>query len=275
MLEKPKSTNQRGGGNEFPIRPEWPPCVQRERGYCTASLGGIVEFEITEGFVAALTAAFAGVIAGLVGLAAYFAALAQNRVSATAFAGDWIRDLRSWGSEAIDVLADASYSCPKILEGATEDEQARLKAYRAKLSALIDRGRLLLPNVHAEHYGHTKERAYRGFRHDALDALIAAECILDGQPELFEFPNPKVALIGLRREFVSIIQAILDPSSTNRTVAKYLRQAHDDRKRDLTLGGLLPDPQRDPQGDMGLLFAASIRYKNANRKIRGRNRDAI
>ena len=45
-------------------------------------------------------------IAIVLSFAAYRAALHQNRLSASSVAADWIRDLRGWASEAVDVLAD-------------------------------------------------------------------------------------------------------------------------------------------------------------------------
>jgi hypothetical protein len=95
---------------------------------------------------------------------------------------------------------------------------------------------------------------------------VAAERVLDQKAELLDFPNPKVALIGLRREFVSIMQGILDPASMNRSVAKLLRAAQDDRRKDPTLGGLLPDSANAPKGAEGLLYAAAVRYRSENRE---------
>lgn len=214
----------------------------------------------------AAIAAVAAVIAAVAAVAAYLAASKQNQLSAKSSAGEWVRDLRGWASEGIDVLSEACSYCPRILASATEGEQDTIKRCRCRLSALVDRGRLLLPNTHESDYGERKERAYRGYRHHALDALVAAERVLDGKTKLWEFPDPKVALIGLRREFVSIMQAILDPASANRSVANVLRHAYEDRKKDATLGGLLPDPETAPKGAEGLLYAASLRYKAENRK---------
>jgi len=213
-----------------------------------------------------LIGALAAIVAAGAGIAAYLAATTQNRLTASTAATEWIRDLRAWASEGIDVLAEASSYCPRDFLSATELERENVKRCRCRLSALVDRGRLLLPNTHEAVYGERKERAYRGYRHHALDALVAAERVLDQKAELLDFPNPKVALIGLRREFVSIMQGILDPASMNRSVAKLLRAAQDDRRKDPTLGGLLPDSANAPKGAEGLLYAAAARYRSENRK---------
>lgn len=134
---------------------------------------------------------------------------------------------------------------------------------RHRLSALIDRGRLLLPNEREGEYGGHKAGAYRGLRHPALDVLVAAEGVVSGSMPLEAFPDRKAALIGLRREFVSIVQAIIDPQSHNKEVAKLLRLANEARAQDPTLGGLLPDATKVPTGAAGVLKTSSERYKAA------------
>lgn len=210
-----------------------------------------------------IVGALAGIITGLAALAAYYTATHQNRLSATGIATDWLRDLRAWASEAVDVLSEATYCCPKDLEIASKEDSALLVRCRFRISALIDRGRFLLPNEREGMYGTHKAGAFQGFRHPALDALVAAERVLDGSISLYAFPDAKKALVGIRREFVSMVQAMLDPRSMNKAVATLLQQAHEDRKQDPTLGGLLPDPARVPAGDEGLLYTASRRYEKS------------
>jgi hypothetical protein len=219
-----------------------------------------------EDYLTFIVGALAGLLTGLVGLAAYYTSNRQNQLSATGVAADWLRDMRAWASEAVDVLSEATYYFPKALDTLSESEVALITRCRFRLSALIDQGRFLLPNERESEYGAQKPAAFQGFRHPALDALVAAERILDGNVNLFSFPDAKKALIGLRREFVSIVQAILDPRSMNKAVAELLRHAQEDRKRDPTLGGLLPDPARIPQGDEGLLYTASRRYEEFVRR---------
>lgn len=210
-----------------------------------------------------LVGALAGLLTGLAALAAYYASNIQNRLSATGVAGDWLRDLRAWASEAIDVLSEATYCMPKAMNSLSESEKQFGVRCRSRLSALIDRGRFLLPNERESEYGNLKPGAYQGLRHPALDALVAAERILDGNIELFSFPNEKEALVGVRREFVSIVQSILDPRSMNKSVAAVLQHAHEDRRRDPSFGGLLPDRSKIPEGDEGLLYTASRRYEES------------
>jgi hypothetical protein len=72
----------------------------------------------------------------------------------------------------------------------------------------------------------------------------------------------------LRREFVSIVQGIIDPQSFNRDVAKILAMASDARAKDPTLGGLLPDATSIPSGAAGIMEAASKRYQAAPADVR-------
>lgn len=212
-------------------------------------------------FLTFIVGALTGVLTGLGALAAFYAATRQNRLTATSVAADWLRDLRAWASEAVDVLAESNYTCRKNNSTLSESEQTIHTRCRYRLSALIDRGRFLLPNEREEEYGDHKARAYKGLRHPALDALVAAERILDDAIDLLAFPDKKVALIEVQREFVSIIQAILDPRSMNKTVAAILRHAQEGRRKDPSFGGLLPDPSKIPEGAEGLLYAASLRYE--------------
>lgn len=120
-----------------------------------------------------------GISAIGIAISAFFAMKATRMASRTQIhasrqtATEWLRDLRQWADEAIEVLSTAIYQSTTN-SGDTAEIQARL-------SALIDRGRFFLPNQRTSEYGLEKEYAYRGFRHSALDALAAAECVLRGE----------------------------------------------------------------------------------------------
>lgn len=206
-----------------------------------------------------VVATIAVLVSGFFSIIAYRAAIHQNRLTASTVASDWIRDLRAWASEAVDVLAEATYVCQKDDPEPTPNEAECLRNCRYRLSALIDRGRFLLPNEREREYGDHKPHAYRGLRHHALDSLVAAERVLGGDLGLLSFRDKKEALIGLRREFVSEIHSIIDPRSSNKKVAEMLRTANEERAKDSTLGGLLPDPSRKPVGADGALQVASRR----------------
>jgi hypothetical protein len=66
-----------------------------------------VDLETASFIVGALT----GLLTGFAGFTAFYAATRLNRLRATTVAADWLRDLRAWASEAIDVLAQAPTHC--------------------------------------------------------------------------------------------------------------------------------------------------------------------
>jgi hypothetical protein len=202
-----------------------------------------------------------GVVAGVAGvIVAWYSgrrsvksAAAQQRLATHSTAADWLRDLRQWASEAIDVLAEASYTCSHS-DRTKEDCSERLRDCRYRLSALVDRGRFFLPNQNVNEFGTEKPSAYRGWRHAALDPLVAAERVVSGKVTSGRFATREKALIQMRREFVSAIQRILAPDLHNREIARMIHEANEHRAADRTLGGLLPDDQSLPTGADRLLF---------------------
>ena len=84
---------------------------------------------------------------------------------------------------------------------------------RAKVSALIDRGRLFFPNRPSKiGHGADKEAGYQGHRQPALDALVAAYDLIDKSGLA---PGPDRAaideLIKLRRAYVAEVFKVVDP----------------------------------------------------------------
>ncbi len=198
----------------------------------------------------------------------YEATLNQLRLEAHSALGAWARDVREWADEAIDVLATAAYTLRRGDAEQSTEEEAVLRECRARLSALIDRGRLFLPNQPAPGIGVGQPPAYQGYRHHVLDGLMAAERVIGRDAPLYEFPDRKRALIGLRREFVSAVQAIVDPASSNKDVAELLRLADLERRQDPTVGGLLPSATQPPLGAGDLLKLAARRYEAEQQRHR-------
>ncbi|HJX64784.1 MAG TPA: hypothetical protein VJ860_12640 [Polyangia bacterium] len=194
--------------------------------------------------------------AGLGALLGWLIARRGYQLNAAGAVAEWRRDLRTWADEAIDALAAPAYfTLSNGKNGATE-----IGACRQRLSALIDQGRLLLPNEKEEIVGTRKASAYRGLRHPCLDPLVAAEKILGEKMAIGDLPDQKTALIWIRREFVSTIQAIIDPRAVNREIDRLARSSFKKRKSDPSFGGLLPDPNSVPPGAEGLLRIVSLRY---------------
>lgn len=213
---------------------------------------------IFTGVVSAVAAIAAAVVAAYAAGIAKRAAVAQHRVSTHAATAEWRRDLRAWASEAVDVLAEASYSCAHH-DGAGQDCLNQLRECRHRLSALVDRGRFFLPNQNVEEVGQEKPTAYRGWRHAALDPLVAAERVVSGAVGPGRYESREAALIEMRREFVSAVQRILAPARYNEEIAAMVREAHAGRAADRTLGGLLPDAHSVPTGADRLIFGPPVR----------------
>lgn len=184
----------------------------------------------------------ASVIVGILGvIAAFFGAgvgywfgrRAEYAVS------EWMRELRSWASEVIDILSQASYGVR-----AKESEHFEQVRWAQELSALIETGRFYLPNQRKNEHGIDKPLAYRGFRHAALDPLVAAVRVIEGDAK---YTVPKADILWeLRREFVSALFRILGPDHHNDEIGKIIRTSHGSRKCDLTVGGLLPGESIPP-----------------------------
>lgn len=174
--------------------------------------------------------AFVGVIVGIV--AARIQVRYARRQEETARrqevgVAEWMRDLRVWASEAIDVLSEAIYAS----DGMQEPGPIDARRYISQLAALADRGRFFLPNPYTEEvYGTQKLGAFRGFRHAALDPLVAAMRVLEGavqDKELHDYvvQNRRAVLRELQMEFISYIQQILAPTDHNKKIVDILRDS--------------------------------------------------
>lgn len=90
--------------------------------------------------------------------------------------------------------------------------------YRARLSALIDEGRLYFPNVQSWTHGRHKQGAYQGHRQEILDPLVAfydRMKIVQYDPAEVATEEKFTALNVIRREFVTAAQAAIDPRRFN------------------------------------------------------------
>ena len=147
----------------------------------------------------------------------------------------WRGDLRDWASEAIDLLSEASYACDAMPNDASPMEY--FHRYLHRNWALIDRGRFFLPNKQQE-YRSDRVEGYKGFRHEALDALWAAGIVMEGRFDAKKFSQldakkfdtfkkdvvrcRRYVLEELQREFVSIMLKILDPWRYNKEIAEII-----------------------------------------------------
>jgi hypothetical protein len=138
---------------------------------------------------------------------------------------EWMRDLRDWASEAVEVLSEAVYAS----DGTQGPVPSAARRSVPRLSALIDRGRFFLPNQYTDKYGKHKLPAFRGYRHAALDPLVSAVAVLEGSvkdEKLHNYVahNRRAVLRELQKEFVSHIQQILDPEGHNQEIARIITE---------------------------------------------------
>jgi hypothetical protein len=128
-------------------------------------------------FVAAIASGIGVLISFYFSFLARRAAKSQQRLAGLGVTAEWLREVRSWAAEAIDLLSEAEYCIPSSQKSGPAD---LIGICRHRLSAIIDRGRLFFPNQPYEEIGIEKPSAYRGLRHSALDPLAAAVRVLDG-----------------------------------------------------------------------------------------------
>lgn len=122
-------------------------------------------------------------------------------------------DVIGWSDEVVTLLAHAQEML--VEKGVSYNDAefpVRRSDVRARLSALIDRGRLFFPNRKDGDYGMDKEPGFQGRRHKALDVLVEAYGVIDGAGAA---PGPdresSDKLTVHRRRFMAEIFTSVDP----------------------------------------------------------------
>ena len=122
-------------------------------------------------------------------------------------------DIIAWSDEVIGTLAEIHEAlCEKGVAYADGDFRQMRMGYRARLSALIDRGRLFFPNSAEGDKGRDKEEAYQGSRQPALEVLVKAYDLL-ASAGAHAGPDAEAAadLTKLRRRYVAEVFKAVDP----------------------------------------------------------------
>ena len=154
--------------------------------------------------MSALLTAFAATISAFLALfAIYFSWRANTR----SIHFEWLRETLEWSHECVDNLAELAVLC--VAEGLSADYVATRKyELMAKLSSLIDRGRIFFVNEKNTSHGSEKEPAYQGFAPMIIEILKAsysyAEMIDHSDTDKCADLHDK--LVKARRMFVSILQ---------------------------------------------------------------------
>jgi hypothetical protein len=138
----------------------------------------------------------------------------QDKRSAASLRLAHDNDIIRWSDEAIIALAEAhEMLCEKGIAFPDIEFLQKRSACRARISAIIDRGRLFFPNVDlGDDHGADKEAGYKGHRQPALEALVSAYRLL-GQAGLQAGPDKEASdkLMAIRRGFVAEVFKAVEP----------------------------------------------------------------
>jgi hypothetical protein len=124
-------------------------------------------------------------------------------------------DVIRWTEACVHQLAEieAYISMREAAVPSAESRERHLQLL-ARLSALIDHGRLFFPNEQPDKQGADKPAAYKGFRQKILSVLVGAYAVLQKHGDLTSPQACRDAvdqLFHLRRDFVSEAQLAIDP----------------------------------------------------------------
>ncbi|MBI1340269.1 hypothetical protein GC169_08695 [bacterium] len=144
----------------------------------------------------------------------------QERRESTALKLAHDTDVIRWSDEVILELAlSAELLAEKGVSYPEQDFRGRRSGQRARLSALIDRGRLFFPNQRDGVKGVEKEEAYQGSRQPALEVLVLAYDLLGVSGEA---PGPdrdaSEQVNKHRRRFVAEVFKAVDPERRGSTL---------------------------------------------------------
>lgn len=201
---------------------------------------------MTMGDIATLIIGIASLCSSIAAImvAAKFSRRAEFNVS------QWRTDLHGWAARVIELLTEAA----ALGEGSERAAECRDMVIAARLSALIEVGRLYLPNQDQGKHGLEKLPAYQGYRHQTLDSLVAAVRLLSRNASVSE-PRGAV-LIELQKVFLSDVWSILGPVYHNQGIAAVVAEMHH--------GNPSPGPRpsdQTPSGETTALVAAEARAR--------------
>ena|SRR3990167_9081837 len=172
--------------------------------------------EISVATTIAAISTFVAAISVLINIWNYRREQLNQKIAAAKWKKEYFADLLKWSDDSILLLSESMHLCeldPLRMEGAKFFESRHL--LRVRLSAQIDRGRWFFPNYVVHGVGDHKHKAYRGYRHEVLDGLVAAYRELSS----LDYENAtnnrerRSGIESAKRSFTSEIQKVLDPRS--------------------------------------------------------------
>jgi hypothetical protein len=140
----------------------------------------------------------------------------QSAVALASLLNDHSESIRAWADEAIDWIAQ-SHSMTYLDPARMQPGEFFVRRSECiwRLSALIDRGRPLFPNVSPDKYGTHKPGAYQGFAPTVLEHLKSVQSAVKQLST--DVRNDETSkklggdIVAHRREFVSEVQRAVDP----------------------------------------------------------------
>jgi hypothetical protein len=133
--------------------------------------------------------------------------------------------IRQWSDDVIETIGRSITLCHCHENNLSNLEFVRERSQVVqRLSALLDKGRLLFPNEDHDQYGTHKPKAFRGIRQAVLDDVADTHDATEGMK--FEDPEFHLRdLIEARRQFVSEIQECIDPRSQQKRLRELVGES--------------------------------------------------
>ena len=145
----------------------------------------------------------------------------------------WTNQVVSWASECSDVLSEIQLLVSPSLK---IDELFLPREKLAKLSSLIDRGRLVFENDKSHDIGNNKPEAYKGLRPKLLDCLFHIYLVSEERLKLSVAEKRKQEKVYIkfvsenRRDFISEIQNVVDPEWFHRRATSLEKRKEENAK---------------------------------------------
>lgn len=131
----------------------------------------------------------------------------------------YIRDLIAWGSQVTDAMnLIMSYVDEGIFFNQEMNKERAMLL--AKLSSLMDIGRMYFPNVDPDLHGVKKEAAFRGYRTKILSIINE---FFNAVKDEAGKPGLKSILTEKERAFVSELFVIISPLKQNKMRKRFLK----------------------------------------------------
>jgi hypothetical protein len=151
----------------------------------------------------------------------------NQKIQYTTLKQQYFAALRAWADQLSDLLSEAIHFSELDPSRCPDDSFFHHRnKLRTSLSSMIDRGRWFFPNLQTEEVGQHRQKAFRGYRQETLNSLVAAYNIL----RAFDYKDStknrplRQQLVETKKVFVLQIQDILAPSERDREFEEITRR---------------------------------------------------